>query len=36
VLHVSPVRLQELAGTSHLPPTQLSEQQSVLRVHDWW
>lgn len=36
VVQVSPVRLQELAGTSHRPLTQLSEQQSVLRVHDWW
>jgi hypothetical protein len=34
--HVSPVTLQALAGTSHLPFTQLSEQQSVLCVHNWW
>jgi hypothetical protein len=32
----SPVRTQEPAGTSHFPFTQLSEQQSVLWVHDWW
>jgi hypothetical protein len=24
------------AGTWHTPPTQLSEQQSVLTVHGWW
>jgi hypothetical protein len=35
-LHVSFVRRHELAGTSHVPPTQLPEQQSVLFVHDWW
>lgn len=35
-MHVSPVRTHDPAGTSHLPFTQLSEQQSVLRVQDWW
>jgi hypothetical protein len=33
---VSPTRRQAEAGTSHLPPTQLSEQQSVLTPHGWW
>ena len=33
--HVSPVGLHAVAGTSHLPPTQLSEQQSVDAAHFW-
>jgi hypothetical protein len=33
---VSPVRTHDPAGTSHLPFTQLSVQQSVLRVQVWW
>jgi hypothetical protein len=28
--------LQALTGTSHLPLTQLSEQQAVLPPHGWW
>jgi hypothetical protein len=35
-LHVWPVGLHDDAGTSHLPPMQLSEQQSVFCVHVWW
>jgi hypothetical protein len=35
-VQVSPVRTQVPAWTSHLPFTQLSVQQSVLRVHVWW
>jgi hypothetical protein len=33
---VSPVGLHDVAGTSHVPLTQLSEQQSVFFVHFWW
>jgi hypothetical protein len=33
---VSPTSLHADAGTSHLPSTQLSEQQSVLTAHVWW
>jgi hypothetical protein len=36
VAQVSPVGLQEVAGTSQVPLTQLSEQQSVLAEHFWW
>ncbi len=32
----SPVTLQELAGTSQVPLTQLSEQHCVFCVHFWW
>jgi len=32
----SPTSLHADAGTSHLPATQLSEQQSVLTAHGWW
>jgi hypothetical protein len=32
----SPVGLQDVAGTSQLPATQLSVQQSVLVEHFWW
>jgi hypothetical protein len=35
-VHVSPIGLHAVAGTSHFPFTQLSEQQSVLTVHDPW
>jgi hypothetical protein len=35
-VQVSPVGLQEVAGTSQVPPTQLSEQQSVFTEHFWW
>src|SRR2546425_236460 len=34
--HGEPATLQADAGTSQLPLTQLSEQQSVLRAHAWW
>lgn len=32
----SPTSLHAETGTSHLPATQLSEQQSVLTAHGWW
>ena len=32
----SPVKRQALAGSSHLPATQLSVQQSVLVAQVWW
>jgi hypothetical protein len=35
-VHRSPTSLQALAGCSHLPLTQLSEQQSVLTLQVWW
>src|SRR5437763_7333046 len=35
-VHRSPMRRQELAASSHLPPTQLSLQQSVLTLQVWW
>jgi hypothetical protein len=36
IVQMSPVGLHEVAGTSQLPATQLSEQQSVLAEHFWW
>jgi hypothetical protein len=35
-VHVSFVSLHADAGTSHVPFTQLSEQQSVFCLHDLW
>ena len=35
-VHKSPTRRHELAASSHLPMTQLSVQQSVLRLQVWW
>jgi hypothetical protein len=35
-VHTSPVGLHAVTGTSHLPFTQLSEQQSVFTAHSWW
>jgi hypothetical protein len=34
--HRSPTRRHELGGSSHLPATQLSVQQSVLTLQVWW
>ena len=34
--HRSPTRRQALAGSSHLPATQLSVQQSVFWLQVWW
>ncbi|MDB4967383.1 MAG: hypothetical protein JWN44_3072 [Myxococcales bacterium] len=31
-----PTRRQALAACSHLPPTQLAVQQSVLALQVWW
>ena len=33
---VSPGRRHALGGSSHLPATQLSVQQSVLTLQVWW
>lgn len=35
-VHRSPTRRQALAACSHLPPTQLALQQSVLALQLWW